>query len=61
MKKLIGMRMPDGTMGTVYRNSETGDSTVVQFGSVDNGVIQGTISSLDPVTGKTGEDFAFIG
>ena len=53
------MKMPDGTTGTVYQNEDTGDAHVVQFGSVDNGVIQGTISSLDPSTGGTGEDFAF--
>jgi hypothetical protein len=53
------MKMPDGTTGTVYRNDTSGEAHVVQFGSVDNGVIQGTISNLDPSTGRTGEDFAF--
>ena len=45
--------------GTVYRNEETGEAHLVQFASVDNGVMQGTISQIDPKTGKTGEDFAF--
>lgn len=54
------MKMADGTTGTVYRNAETGEASVVQFASVDNGVLQGTISQLDPATGKMGEDFAFM-
>ena len=53
------IRLPDGGVGTVYRNSETGDAQIVQFSSVDNGVMQGTIRQLDPETGKMGEDFAF--
>ena len=53
------VKLPDGSIGTVYRNEETGEAHLVQFASVDNGVMQGTISQLDPKTGKTGEDFAF--
>ena len=53
------VKLPDGSTGTVYRNEETGEAHLVQFASVDNGVMQGTISQLDPKTGKTGEDFAF--
>ena len=53
------IRLPDGGVGTVYRNSETRDAQIVQFASVDNGVMQGTIRQLDPETGKMGEDFAF--
>lgn len=53
------MKMADGTTGTVYRNGETGEASVVQFASVDNGVLQGTISQLNPETGKLGEDYAF--
>ena len=53
------MKMADGTAGTVYRNAETGDASVVQFASVDNGVMQGTISEIDSSTGKMGEYFSF--
>ena len=53
------VKLPDGSTGTVYRNEETGEAHLVQFASVDNGVMQGTISQIDPKTGKTGEDFAF--
>ena len=53
------VKLPDGSTGTVYRNEETGEAHLVQFASVDNGVIQGTIAQIDPKTGKTGEDFAF--
>lgn len=53
------VKLPDGSTGTVYHNEETGEAHLVQFASVDNGVIQGTISQIDPKTGKTGEDFAF--
>ena len=53
------IRLPDGGVGTVYRNAETGDAQIVQLASVDNGVMQGTIRRLDPETGKMGEDFAF--
>ena len=53
------MKMADGTTGAVYRNAETGDASVVQFASVDNGVMQGTISKIDSSTGKIGEDFSF--
>lgn len=53
------MKMSDGSTGTVYRNNETGEAHVVQFASVDNGVMQGTIAKIDPENGKMGEDFAF--
>lgn len=53
------VKLPDGSTGTVYRNGETGSAHLVRFASVDNGVMQGTISQIDPKTGKTGEDFAF--
>lgn len=53
------VKLPDGSTGTVYRNGETGSAHLVRFASVDNGVMQGTISQLDPKTGKPGEDFAF--
>ncbi len=53
------VKLPDGSTGTVYRNEETGEAHLVQFASVDNGVMQGTISQIDPKTGKTGEDFTF--
>ena len=53
------MKMSDGSTGTVYQNKETGETHVVQFASVDNGVLQGTIRKIDPDTGKLGEDFAF--
>lgn len=53
------MKMADGTTGTVYKNEETGDAGVVQFASVDNGVIQGTISEIDGSTGKVGDAMAF--
>lgn len=53
------VKMPDGTIGTIYRNTETGESQMVQFSSVDNGVMQGTISRIDSETGKAGENFAF--
>ena len=53
------VKLPDGSTGTVYRNEETSEAHLVQFASVDNGVMQGTISQIDPKTGKTGEDFAF--
>ena len=53
------VKLPDGSTGTIYRSGETGESHLVRFASVDNGVMQGTISQIDPKTGKTGEDFAF--
>lgn len=53
------VKMPDGSFATMYQNSDTGEAHVVQFGSVDNGVIQGTISSIDGDTGKMGDDMAF--
>lgn len=53
------MKMADGTTGTVYQNDASGDAHVVQFASADNGVLEGTISQIDPHTGKMGEDFAF--
>jgi len=53
------VKMADGSTGTVYRNEETGESHMVQFASVDNGVMQGTMSRIDPETGKIGEAFAF--
>ena len=53
------VKLPDGSTGTVYRNGETGEAHLVRFASVDNGVMQGTISQFDPKTGKPGEDFAF--
>ena len=49
----------DGSTGTIYRDTGTGEAHMVQFSSVDNGVMQGTISKIDPATGKTGEEFAF--
>ena len=53
------VKLPDGSTGTIYRSGETGEAHLVRFASVDNGVMQGTISPIDPKTGKTGEDFAF--
>ena len=53
------MKMADGSTGTVYQNQETGEAHVVQFASVDNGVVQGTISEINSATGQMGEDFAF--
>ena len=53
------VKLPDGSTGTIYRSGETGEAHLVRFASVDNGVMQGTISQIDPKTGKTGEDFAF--
>ena len=53
------VKLPDGSTGTVYRSGETGETHLVRFASVDNGVMQGTISQIDPKTGKPGEDFAF--
>jgi len=53
------MKRSDGSIGTIYRNAETGEAQMVQFASVDNGVIQGVISRIDPKTGRFGEDFAF--
>lgn len=53
------VKMPDGSFATMYRNNETGEAHAVHFGSVDNGVIQGTISSIDGNTGKMGDDMAF--
>ena len=49
------IKRTDGSFGTVYRNAETGEASLVQFSSVDNGVIQGSISSIDPQTGKVGQ------
>lgn len=54
-----GVKMRDGSVGTLYQNSETGEAHLVQFGSVDNGVIQGTISEIDGQTGKMGDFMAF--
>lgn len=51
--------MQDGSHGTLYQNSETGEAHLVQFGSVDNGVIQGTISQLDSETGQFGDFMGF--
>jgi len=51
--------MGNGETGTVYKDSATGDAHVVQFGSVDNGVIQGSISKIDPSTGALGEKMPF--
>lgn len=53
------VKRADGTVGTVYRNEETGEAHMVQFSSVDNGVMQGTISKIDPATGKAEESFDF--
>lgn len=53
------VKLADGSVGTVYRNEETGDAQIVQFASVDNGVMQGTIRQIDAETGQLGEDFAF--
>lgn len=53
------VKLPDGSTGTIYCSGETGEAHLVRFASVDNGVMQGTISQIDPKTGKTGEDFAF--
>lgn len=53
------MKMSDGSLGTVYKNEETGEAHVIQFGSVDNGVIQGCISDIDSKTGKLGDRMAF--
>jgi hypothetical protein len=53
------VKMPDGSFATMYCNDDTGESHLVQFGSVDNGVIQGTISSIDGETGKAGDNMAF--
>ncbi|MCL2588366.1 MAG: hypothetical protein FWD84_03050 [Oscillospiraceae bacterium] len=54
-----GVKMRDGSVGTLYQNAQTGEAHVVQFGSVDNGVIQGAISQLDSSTGKFGDFMAF--
>jgi len=53
------MKMSDGTVATVYKNESGDDANVVQFASVDNGVVQGTISKLDSQSGQMGEEFAF--
>lgn len=53
------VKMRDGSVGTLYQNSESGEAHLVQFGSVDNGVIQGTISEIDSKTGKPGDFMAF--
>ena len=54
-----GVKLPDGSTGTLYQNSETGEAHLVQFGSVDNGVIQGAISEIDRDTGQFGDFMAF--
>ena len=53
------LKQSDGSSGTVYRNAETGEAHMVQFSSVDNGVMQGSISKIDPATGKIGEALPF--
>ena len=53
------IKMPDGSNGTMYEDSNTGKSHLVQFGSVDNGVVQGCISEMNPETGKPGDAMAF--
>jgi len=54
-----GVKMRDGSVGTLYQNAQTGEDHVVQFGSVDNGVIQGAISQVDSSSGKFGDFMAF--
>ncbi|WP_166545234.1 hypothetical protein [Anaerotruncus sp. 1XD42-93] len=46
------LKRADGSTDTVYRRPDTGEAHMVQFSSVDNGVIQGTTSPIDPTTGK---------
>lgn len=53
------LKKADGSTGTVYRRPDTGEAHMVQFSSVDNGVIQGTISKIDPATGKMGDAQSF--
>lgn len=53
------LKRADGSTDTVYRRSDTGEAHMVQFSSVDNGVIQGAISKIDPATGKMGETQSF--
>lgn len=53
------LKRADGSTGTVYRRSDTGEAHMVQFSSVDNGIIQGAISKIDPATGKMGETQSF--
>ena len=53
------VKMPDGSAATIYQDSQTGRSHLVQFGSVDNGVMQGCISEIDNNTGKLGDAMAF--
>ena len=53
------LKKADGSTGTVYRRPGTGEAHMVQFSSVDNGMIQGTISKIDPATGKMGDAQSF--
>ena len=53
------VKMQDGSIGTLYQNKDTGEAHVVQFGSVDNGVIQGAISQIDQETGQFGDFMGF--
>ncbi len=54
-----GVKMRDGSVGTLYQNMETGEAHLVQFGSIDNGEMQGTISEIDKDTGHFGDFMAF--
>ena len=53
------VKMPDGSNATMYEDSNTGKSHLVQVGSVDNGVIQGCISEMDAGSGKPGDAMTF--
>jgi len=53
------VKMPDGSNATIYEDSNTGKSHLVQVGSVDNGIIQGCISEMDAGSGKPGDAMAF--
>ncbi len=54
-----GHKWADGSTGTVYRRPDTGEAHMMQFSSVDNGIIQGAISKIDLATGKMGETQSF--
>jgi hypothetical protein len=49
----------NGDVGTVYKDDTSGDAHMVQFDSVNNGVMSGSISQIDPQTGQMGEAMPF--
>ena len=53
------VKMRDGSVGTIYKNADTGQAHLVQFGSVDNGLVQGTINEVNGDTGRMGDSMAF--